>query len=114
MVPQLAGRKKTALKEAMVLSHALDACQMRQGTKTGAWITVFPSTVNVTDMGDQDWCDTFFLCYSVEPPDFPTHCDGCNAKFSVCPSLDCKKGGIIKNHHNNIRDEVADLTGKAF
>ena len=65
-----------ALEEAMAASLAFDACLMRQGTKTGAWITVLPSMVNGTDMGAQEWRNALFLCYGIDPPDLPTHCDG--------------------------------------
>ena len=37
-----------------VISPALDDCLLRQGTKTGAWLTVLPSTVNETYLGDQE------------------------------------------------------------
>ena len=50
----------------------------------------------------------------MEPPDLPSHCDGCDAKFTISYALDCKKGGLVTAHHNEIRDGVADLAGKAF
>ena len=50
-----------ALEEAMAASLAFDARLMRQGTKTGAWITVLPSMVTGTDLGDQDWRNALFL-----------------------------------------------------
>ena len=48
------------------------------------------------------------------PPDLPTHCDGCQAKFSISHALDCKKGGLVTACHNELRDGVADLAGKSF
>ena len=48
------------------------------------------------------------------PPDLPTHCDGCEARFTISHSLDCKKGGLVTARHNELRDGVADLAGKAF
>ena len=72
------------------------------------------STVNGTELGAQEWRDALFLRYGLEAPDLPTHCDGCQAKFSISHALDCKKGGLITAHHNEIRDGVADLAGKAF
>ena len=48
------------------------------------------------------------------PIDLPTHCDGCQAKLSISLALDCKKGVLITAHHNELRDGVADLAGKAF
>ena len=73
-----------------------------------------PSTVNGTELGDQEWYDALFLRYGLDPPDLPTYCDGCQAKFSISHALDCKKGGLITARHNELRDDVADLAGEAF
>ena len=73
-----------------------------------------PSTVNGTDLGGQEWRETLFLRYGLEPPDLPTHCDGCQTKFLISYALDCKKGGLNMARHNELRDRVADLSGKAF
>ena len=72
------------------------------------------STVNGTELGAQEWCDTLFLRYGLEPPDLPTHYDGCKAKFSISHALDCKKGSLVTARHNELRDRVADLARKAF
>ena len=55
-----------------------------------------------------------FLRYGLDPPDLPTHCDGCQAKFLISHALDCKKGGLVTAHHNKIRDGIEELSGKAF
>ena len=73
-----------------------------------------PCTVNGTDLGVQEWQDAAFLRYGLEPPDLPKYCDRCNARFSICHALDCKMGGLVTAHHNELRDRVADLAGKAF
>ena len=49
----------------------LQARRMRQAAKTGAWLTVLPSTVNGTELGAQEWRDALFLQYGLEPPDLP-------------------------------------------
>ena len=87
---------------------------MQGAAKTGAWITVLPSTVNKTELGSQEWRDALFLRYSLEPPDLPKYYDGCKARFSIIRGLECKKGGLVTAHHNEIRDRVADLASKAF
>ena len=73
-----------------------------------------PSTVNGTELGAQEWRDALFLRYGLKPPDLPTHCDGCQAKFSISHALDCKNGGLVMACHSKIRHGVADLAGKAF
>ena len=72
------------------------------------------STVNGTDLGLQEWRDDLFMRYGLETPDLPKYCDGCNSKFTICHSLDCKRSGLVTARHNELRDGVADLSGKAF
>ena len=88
--------------------------RLRQATKTGAWLTVQPSTVNGMELGAEEWRDAAFLRYGLEPPDLPKNFDGCNARFSVCHSLNCKRVGLVTARHNELRDEVADLAGRDF
>ena len=83
-------------------------------TKIGAWLTVQPFIVNGKELGAQEWRDALFLRYDLEPPDLPTYCSGCNAKFMICHALDCKRGGLFTALHNELRDGVADLADKAF
>ena len=82
----------TAALEGALVQHAL---RLQRATKTGAWLTVQPSTVNGTELGAHEWRDTLFLRYGLDPPDLPTHCDGCQAKFLISHALDCKKGGLV-------------------
>ena len=65
-------------------------------------------------MGAQEWSDALFLRYDLEPPELPTHCVGFQAKLSIGPALDCKKGGLVATRHNELRDRLSDLGGKAF
>ena len=65
-----------------------------------------PSTVNGTDLGAQEWRDALFMRYGLDPPDLPTYCDGCQAKFSISHALDCKKGGLVMARHNELCDGV--------
>ena len=87
---------------------------MQRAAKTGAWFTVLPYTVNGTELGDQECCGALFLRYRLEPPDLPKHCDGCEARFTISHNIDCKKCGLVTACHNELRDGVADLAGKAF
>ena len=73
-----------------------------------------PSTVNGTELGAQEWRDAVFLHYGLEPPDLPKNCNGCNDRFSICHALNCKRGGLVTARHNELRDGVADLAGRAF
>ena len=73
-----------------------------------------PSTVNGTDLGEQEWRNALFLRYDINPLDLLSHCDGCQVKFLISHALNCKKGGLVTARHNEIRDGVADLASKAF
>jgi hypothetical protein len=40
--------------------------------------------------------------------------DGCFQNCSVRCALECRAGGLIVFHHNQIQDELSDLAAKAF
>ena len=67
----------------MEAAPKLDECQMIRGKNTVTWLAMLPYTVNGTELGDQKCRDALFLRYVIKPPDLPSHCDGCNAKFYV-------------------------------
>ena len=87
------------MEEAILTPLDLVAHFLQRGTKTCAWLTGTPSTVNGIDLGAPEWLDTLFLHYGIDPLDLHTRCDGCGAAFSVSISiyhtLDCKEGGLI-------------------
>ena len=56
----------TAVLEGVPVLHAR---RLQRATKTGAWLTVQPSTVNGTDLGAQEWRDALFLRYGLDPPE---------------------------------------------
>ena len=103
-----------ALTAALKGAPVLHTRRLRRGKKTGAWLTVQLSTVNGTELGAQEWRDALFLRYGLDPPDLPTHCDGCQAKFSISHTLDFQKGGLVTARHNELRDGATNLAGKAF
>ena len=107
-------RAEEALTAALEGAPVMQARRMRRAAKTGAWLTVLPSTVNGKELGDQEWRDALFLRYGLDPPDLHTHCDECEARFTISHALDCKKGGLVTACHNELRDRVTDLAGKAF
>ena len=44
----------------------------------------------------------------------PTCCDGCRAQSSLEHALDCKKGGLVTQRHNNVRDSVGDVASLVY
>ena len=111
---QNAATAVASLETIIARALAVVTCRLRRATKNGAWLTVQPSTVNGTELGAQEWRDAAFLRYGLDPPDPPKHCDGGNAKSSICHALDCKRGGLVTARHNELRDGVADLASRAF
>ena len=70
--------------------------------------------MNRTDLRAQEWRDSLFLRYVLDPPDLPQYCDGYNTKLTIYHTLDCKRGGLVTARHNELREGNADLDGKAF
>ena len=58
--------------------------------------------------------DALHLRYCITPPNLPTHCDGCGAKFSIAHGLECKKGGLVIQRHDKIKFELQDLATRAL
>ena len=44
----------------------------------------------------------------------PALCDGCGSQFSTGHALDCRKGGLVIQRHNEIRDALGDLASNAY
>ena len=59
-------RVEEALAAALEGGPVLNARRLRRAAKTGDLLTVQPSTVNGTELGDQEWCDALFLRYGCE------------------------------------------------
>jgi hypothetical protein len=120
------GEVRKELKHRMKLSNDMDLASIidklpcdddrtiLRGKDTGQWLSVPPSTVNGTELSAQEFRDSILLRYARTPADLPTHCDGCDQKFSVRHALECKKGGLVISRHNEIRDELVDLASKAL
>ena len=44
------------------------------------------------------------------PADLPACCDGCGADFTKQHGMDCKKGGLVIQRHNEVRDCLGDIS----
>ena len=111
---QHAEEAETDLWEAQAAASNMDAQQLGRIQRKGVWLLVLPSTVNWTALGAQEWRDSLFLCYGFNPPDLPSNCDGFGAAFSICHTMERKKGVLITARHNKFCNGVANLAGKAF
>ena len=74
---------ETAMGEAWAAASKPDEQQLGWIQQTEAWLSVLPPTVNETELGVQAWRDSLFLGYGIDPPDLPSHCDGCGEAFTI-------------------------------
>ena len=44
----------------------------------------------------------------------PALCDGCGGDFSLTHALDCHKGGLVTQHHIEVRDVLGDLAALGY
>ena len=73
------------------------------------WLTVLPMSQNHFDLTAQEFCDALALRYQKPLLNVPSNCDGCGSPFSLDHALICRKGGLIIQRHNEVRDAVGDL-----
>ena len=66
------------------------------------------------DFGYQELMDAIFLRYSIENSDPPHRHDSCGDGFSVTCVLEFKNGGIVTSCHNELCNEVEDLSRNAL
>jgi hypothetical protein len=77
--------------------------------KTSSWLTVLPVAKHQFDMSALEFRDALALRYRRALKSIPALCDGCGDRFSLEHSLSWKKGGLIIQRHNEIRDAIGDL-----
>ena len=73
------------------------------------WLTVLPMSQDHFDPTAQEFCDALALCYRKPLLNVPSNCDGCGSPFSLNHALICRKGGLIIQRHNEVRDAVGDF-----
>ena len=65
-------------------------------------------------MSAQQFRDALCLRYHCPLSLLPGSCDGCGGDFSLTHALDCRKGGLVTQHHNEIRDALGDLAALGY
>ena len=65
------------------------------------------------DFSAVEFRDALAIRYSQPLLRMPANCDGCGAPFDLTHALDCKKGGLVTQRHNEVRDALGDIAGMA-
>ena len=65
-------------------------------------------------LSKNEFQDSMALRYGLPLTNLPVQCDGCGEDFHVQHALICKKGGLITQRHNEIRDLLGDLSCLAW
>ena len=66
------------------------------------------------DLSSVEFRDALSLRYHRPLLRMPGHCDGCGEEFSFQHALDCKKGGLVTQCHNEVRDALGDLAAIVY
>ena len=61
------------------------------------------------DLTAQEFCDALAIRYKKPLLSVPPFYDGCGSPSSLDHFLICRKGGLIIQRHNEIRDAIGDL-----
>ena len=89
-------KKKRAIKRAV------------EGKKSN-WLTVLPVARHHFDLSPTEFHEVLALRYHQPSLRMPAQCDGCGATFSLECALDCKKGGLVTQRHNEVHLETLQL-----
>ena len=87
---------------------------LKRAPSTGSWLSIVPSNSNVATLSKREFCDTARLRYGLTPPNLPAKCDGCNSKFDMDHTLNCKHGGLVIQRHDEIKNELGYLMSSAL
>ena len=79
--------------------------------KTSAWLTVIPMAYHHFDLSATEFRDSLALRYHRPLLRLPALF---NSQFSTGHALDCRKGGLVIQRHNEIRDALGDLASIAY
>ena len=87
---------------------------LRAQNSLSAWLNNIPVQKDHFDLSAIEFRDTLCLKSMKPPQNLPPSCDGCGQLFTTSHALDCQKGGLVVQRHNEIRDTIYDLTCLVF
>lgn len=102
-------QKSNTATDLLVLTTPMPPFVVRQtthNTKTGVWVSIQTTLLNVISLSTDKWRDTIQRRYGLELVDLPKCCDSFGTKFIIEHALACKKGGLVVGHHNELKAET--------
>ena len=66
------------------------------------------------DLTAQEFRDALAIRYKKPLLGVPSHCDGCGALFDLSRALSCRKGGLVTQRQNEVRNAFGDLASMAW
>ena len=66
------------------------------------------------DLSAGEFRDALAMRYGRSLLSMPSVCDGCGELFTLGHALDCKKGGLVTQRHNEVRDALGDMAALAY
>uniref|UniRef100_A0A1X7SXG4 Reverse transcriptase domain-containing protein n=1 Tax=Amphimedon queenslandica TaxID=400682 RepID=A0A1X7SXG4_AMPQE len=103
------------------LSHIIDMADpiykraiLRNCKSLPSWLNALPIQQEHFDLSANEFRDALCLRYLKPLLNTPTNCDGCNAPFTTSHALDCRRGGLVVQRHNEIRDFIFDISSMVW
>ena len=78
--------------------------------KKSGWLSVHPIAHHHFNLSAVKFRDALALHFHKLLLKMPEQCDGCGVPFTFCYALDCRVGGLVSQHHNEIRDLLGDIS----
>ena len=117
---EMAVQKEKYLEERFsAIIENLDQAQGRavmraKDEKISLWLNVLPMARHHFDLTPQEFRDALAIRYKKPLLHIPPNCDGCGSVFDLAHALSCRKGGLVIQRHNEIRDAFGDLSALAW
>ena len=98
------------------LLPGLPSCAVQRAvdSHTSGWLNVLPLAHHHFDLSAQQFRDALCSRYHRPLSLMPAACDGCGGDFSLTHALDCRKGGLVTQRHNEVRDSLGDLAALGY
>ena len=100
-------REATKVIREAIVSRAVSRAR---DERISSWLTVSPLRGSHFDLSAQEFRDALAIRYKKPLLNMPAVCDGCGSPFDLAHALSCKKGGLVIQQHNEVRDALGDLS----